>query len=212
MMLLLLLTGLVLSCETAPKPPEASSEVEQEVSSTVPDTAPSTVPEPAVPAVHVEKPAEASTETAGEPEFDPHSISEARFQAAKTDITAFINELNGIIRARNYNAWVAHLADSYFQEISSKPFLDERTEELYRRDQVIAQNMGRDPNMVEKRILRTARNYFDYVVVPSRANDRLDDIGFLSETRVRAYTIDGRGQRLILYDLAYINNKWLIVN
>jgi len=206
MILLLLLAGLVLSCGTGPKPPEASSEVEQEVTSTVPDT----VPEPVV---HVEeKPAEVPAKVSEEPEFDPHTISAARFQAAKTDITAFINELNGIIRAKNYNAWVAHLADSYFQEISSKAFLDERTEELYRRDQVMAQNLGRDPNMVEKKILRTARNYFDLVVVPARANDRVDDIAFISETRVRAYTVDGRGQRLVLYDLAYINNKWLIVN
>jgi len=210
MILLLLLSGLVLSCGTGPKPPEASSEVEeQEV----------TVPE--VP-IQVEKPAETSVqvtvetpkaETPKKEEFDPNSISEAKFQATKKDITAFIVELNGIIRARNYIAWVAHLDTSYFQYISSKTFLDERTEELYLRDQVVARNLGRDPKLVEKRILRTPRDYFDYVVVPARANDRVDDIDFISEDHVKAYTIDERrGERLVLYELASINNKWLIVN
>jgi len=202
--LLLLLSGLVLSCETGPKPPEAPSEVIVEVK-----------PEPAAPEpiVHVEAPAEKPAAVPEEKAFDPNSISAAKFQDTKKDITAFIAELNGIIRAKNYDAWVAHLAPSYFTDINSKGFLEDRTEDLYRRDQVLAQNLGKDPKMVEKRILRSARDYFNYVVVPSRDNDRLDDISFLSETRVRAYTIDDRrGIRLVLYDLVSINNKWLIAN
>jgi hypothetical protein len=197
--LLLLLSFLVFSCGTGPKPPEAVSAVEQAPPSVSYETQ-----------GHVEPPVEAS----GEDVFDPDSISVEVFIAVKTDITALIADLKRIIRARNYGAWVTHLADSYLGEISSSDFLEEKTEELYRRDQVVAQNMGRDPNMVVKRILRTARDYFDYVVVPSRANDRLDDISFLSETRIRAYTIDERrgGQRLVLYDLASINNEWMIVH
>jgi len=221
MILLLLLSGMVLSCGTGAKPPEAPSEVKVEEVKVE--------QEPAAPApiVQEEKPAEVVVQVVVEApkveapkveapvkeEFDSASISEARFQATKKELTAFIVELNGIIKARNYNAWVAHLDDSYFQEISSKAFLDAKTEELYLRDQVVAQNTGRDPRLVPKRILRTPRDYFDYVVVPSRADDRLDDIAFISETHVRAYTIDERrGQRLVLYELASINNKWLIVN
>ena len=202
MILLLLLSGLVLSCGTGPKPPEAPSEVEVKQEAAAPEVI-----------VHVEAPVEKPAEVPVEKAFDPNSISAAVFQSTKKDITAFITELNGIIKARNYSAWVAHLAPSYFTEISSKGFLEEKTEELYRRDMALAQTLGRDPKLVEKRILRDAKNYFDYVVVPSRAEDRLDDISFLSETRVRAYTINERGgQRLVLYDLASINNKWLIVN
>jgi hypothetical protein len=107
---------------------------------------------------------------------------------------------------------VSHLADSYLKEISSRGFLEEKTEELYRRDQIVARNRGGNPNLVEKRVLKTARDYFNYVVVPSRANDRVDDISFLSETRVRAYTIDERRRRkLVLYDLVSINNEWMII-
>jgi hypothetical protein len=198
--LLLLLAGLVLSCGTEPKPPETPSEVEVEQEPVAPEVA-----------VHVEAPVETAPEPPEEAVFDPHSISVARFETTKKDITEFISELNGIIRARNYNAWLAHLSPSYFDEVNSRAFLEEKTEDLYKRDLILAQNMGRDQKTVEKRILRTTRDYFDLVVVPSRANDRVDDISFLSDSRVRAYTVDERrGVRLVLYDLAYINNKWLI--
>jgi hypothetical protein len=198
--LLLLLSGLVLSCGTAPNPPETSSEVEEEQEPAAPEAV-----------AHVEAPAHTEVKASEDANFDPHSISEARFETTLKDITEFISELNGIIRARNYNAWLAHLAPSYFDEVNTRDFLDAKTEDLYRRDLILAQNMGRDQKTVEKRILRTTRDYFDLVVVPSRANDRVDDISFLSDSRVRAYTVDERrGVRLVLYDLAYINNKWLI--
>jgi hypothetical protein len=204
--LLLLLSGLVLSCGTAPKPPEAPSEVEVEQEQ-----------EPAAPEVivHVEAPVHTDTEVKAteDTNFDPHSISEARFETTKKDIVEFVSDLNGIIRTRDYNAWLAHLSPSYFDDINSRAWLNDRTEDLYTRDKIVAQNLGRDQRTVEKRILNTARDYFELVVVPSRANDRVDDISFLSDSRVRAYTVDERrGTRLVLYDLVYINNRWLIAN
>jgi len=211
MVLLLLLSGLVLSCGTGPIPIEVSSEPEP-AESTAPVT-PSVITEYLEEVV--ETPAEEFVEIPAVAPvvevFDPNNVSKVVYQAAKLDITYLIYDLNFIIKHRDYNAWVAHLADSYFKEISDKNFLEEKTEELYRRDQIVAQNVGRDPNAVEKVVLRTAKDYFDHIVVPSRANDKLDDISFISEDRVRAYT-EQRGQRLVLYDLALINHNWLIVN
>ena len=144
--------------------------------------------------------------------FNPGAISAAQYEAAKLEVQALIADLNRIIRARNYEAWVNHLADSYYALINSRDFLEERTEELYRRDVIVAQNMGRDPRMVERRILRTGRDFFLHIVVPSRSNDRVDDIDFVSENRVKAFTIDTRGNRLILYDLEIIDGRWKIVS
>jgi len=144
--------------------------------------------------------------------FDPASITQEKRDAAMTEVQALITDLNRIIRAKNYNAWRGYLSDSYFREISSAAFLEERTEDLYRRDQIVAQNLGRDPKKVQKKILRTPKDYFDNVVVPSRSNDRMDDLDFVSENRVKAYTVDNRGQRLVLYDLEIIENKWKIIN
>ena len=184
--MLLFLTYLVLSCVTEPKTGQNADQAAAETGRQTQDNAGGA--------------------------FDPLSISEEVYAAAMADIQALIEDLNGIIRGRNYNAWLLHLSDSYLELINSPGFLGERTEELYRRDQIVAQNMGRDPRLVEKRVLRSSRDYFTNVVVPSRSNDRVDDIDFLSVNNVKAYTFDLRGQRLVLYNLAEIDGKWKIID
>ena len=197
----------------APKTPEAPpAPVVQAVVPAPVEPAPAPV-EPPPPPVQVVQPA-APVQSAPPPKevFDPGNITEEMYETTKADVQSLIADLNRIIRARNYNAWVGHLSASYLKEISSQPFLENITEELYKRDQIVATNLGRDPRRVQKKILRTAKDYFDNVVVPSRSNDRMDDIDFVSENRVKAYTLDTRGQRLILYDLELIDEKWKIIN
>jgi len=143
--------------------------------------------------------------------FDPDNVSSDQYEATKADIQDLIQRLDSIIKARNYNAWLEYLSDSYREEISSPEFLEEQTEELYERDTRVATVMGRSPRTVEKKILRTLKDYFDNLVVPSRANDRVDDITFISETKVRAYTVDNRGRRARLYDLEIIDGDWKII-
>jgi len=201
-LLLLLPVLLLLAC---------ASEPETQVT-VVPAPAPVLQPEPAVTVVPAPEPKVEVAEVKEEPAvFDPGTVSQEKIDTTKAEVQALINELNRIIRARNYNSWLTHLASSYFTEISSQVFLEEKTEELYRRDQMVAQNLGRDPRRVQKKILRTPKDYFDNVVVPSRSNDRMDDIDFVSENKVIAYTVDSRGQRLILYDLEIIDSKWKII-
>ena len=144
--------------------------------------------------------------------FDPRDISVERYEIAKREVQDLIIDLNKTIRARDFDTWVSHLAESYYREISSRAFLEARTEELYRRDVMVARSMGRDTRQVQRAILRTATDYFIRIVVPSRSNDHVDDIDFVSENRVKAYTIDSRGNRLVLYDLEIIGGKWKIIN
>jgi hypothetical protein len=63
---------------------------------------------------------------------------------------------------------------------------------------------------LQKRVLRDSRDYFVNVVVPSRSNDRVDEIVFVAENRVLAYTLNARGIRLILYEFELINGQWKI--
>ena len=144
--------------------------------------------------------------------FDVANVSDEIFEAVMEEVKALINNLNTIIRARNYTAWLTHLSYSYYTVISSRAFLEERTEELFRRDQIVARNLGRDPRLVSRRVLNTPRDFFEHIVVPSRSNDRVDDIYFISETRVIAFTIDTRGNRLILYNLERIDGNWRIIS
>ena len=144
--------------------------------------------------------------------FNPESISEVVYTRTLAEVQTLIAELNRIIRAQNYNLWTTFLSESYFAEINSSDFLEARADELFRRDQVVASARGVNPNQVQRRNLANARDYFIHIVVPSRQNDRVDAITFVTDNQVTAYTVDARGNRLILYNLEVINNEWKIVN
>jgi hypothetical protein len=144
--------------------------------------------------------------------FDPQNVAIEIYEEVMEEVRTLIAELNLIIRARNYTEWVTHLAEAHYMEINSEPFLAARTEALFRRDQTVARNLGRNPALVQRRVLNSSRDFFEYIVVPARSNDRVDDIGFISRTRVVAFTIDGWGNRLILYTLEFINDNWRIVS
>jgi len=136
-------------------------------------------------------------------DFNPYSVTQEYYDSTKDEVQHFIEDLNRIIKNGSYNLWRAVLSDEYFREISSQGFLQ----------QVSAQPAMRTRSIV----LRTAQDYFIYVVVPSRANSRVDDIEFISRNRVKAFTVNvnsrtGEEQRLRLYDLEKIGNTWKIIN
>jgi len=134
--------------------------------------------------------------------FDPHSISQEVFNATKIDVQHFVEKLNHIIRSKNFTAWKEELSPSFFEGISSGQFLQQVSES--------------DALKTRGIVIKTVEDYFNNVVVPSRANSRLDDIEFVSQNRVKAYTIvinrEGQAQRLRLYDLEYTGNLWKIIN
>jgi hypothetical protein len=125
-------------------------------------------------------------------------ITEEEFNFTKAEIQALVENLNGIIRAKNYNAWLDYLGEEYLVERSSPEYLARISEQ---------------PRLKSQNIVLTGpEDYFFYVVVPSRANDRVDDIEFIAKNRVKAYTINVNGQRLRLYDLENRENSWKIIN
>jgi hypothetical protein len=158
--------------------------------------------EPAeIPEAQPEAPAVAETpveEPAGDDDFDPSSISQEVFDSTKSDVQKLILDLNRIIRAKNYNTWVSYLGKAYLDKISSREFLA---------------SVSDQPYLKSKRIILTSlRDYFEKVVVPSRANDRVDDIAFVSQKQVKVYTINDKGERLRLYDLENLGDGWKIIN
>jgi hypothetical protein len=161
-------------------------------------------PPPPSPSAVISKPVE-------EP-FDPSTITQEDFEAAKNEIKDLIQTLNTIVRARNYNRWVNYLTDSYLKMISSPEYLEERSNDLYKKNMNDAAKSGRDLSRVRKIQLKNPRDYFLYVVVPSHANDRVEDIEYMSRTRVKAYTLDDKNNRLVLYNLEHINGQWMIIN
>ena len=129
-------------------------------------------------------------------------ISKEEYNSTMADVQNFIEELNRIIRRKDYNSWKAALSPEYFGQIASVENL---------------QQVSEQPAMkVRGIILKSAEDYFINVVVPSRANSRVDDIEFIGEHRVKAFTImtnnSGEEQRLRLYDLEKTGNIWKIIN
>jgi len=150
----------------------------------------------------VQETADVVTDTPQTEVFDPRRVSQAHYNATREEVQHFIENLNQIIRNRNFNAWRSSLSEEYFAEISSQENLRE---------------ISNQPAMRTRRIvLRTAEDYFQHVVVPSRADLRVDDIEFVSVNRVKAFTITtnraGEEVRLRLYDLEKIGNTWTIIN
>jgi hypothetical protein len=142
-----------------------------------------------------------SVETTAEA-FDTRTISQAQHDSTLDEVRRFIGNINDIISKKNYNAWKAALSQDYFKEISSSQFL---------------RQVSDSPAMKTRNIvLRTPEDYFTNVVVPSRANSRVDDIEFIGVNRVKAFSVTknriGEEQRLVLYDLEKVGNSWLIVN
>ena len=130
--------------------------------------------------------------------FDPSSISQQERDKAKMEIQDLIKQLNGIIRAKDYNSWVQYLGSDYFATINSPEFLEQ---------------VSKSPVLVRQKIvLKTAQDYFYNVVVPARKNDRVDDIEFVSQDHVKAYIITGEGTRNRLYDLQRTGTGWKIIN
>ena len=196
--LFVIVVMLILSCGTGPQPtePVPPAEVAQPVAAPVEDVSRPAEPLPqekTVPEVSAPPPPE-------EKGFDPGTISKEAYDNTKFEIQHLIEDLNKIIRARNYNSWLTYLSEDYRREINSKEFRDDLVEKF-------PAFRGR---------INNARDYFTNVVVPSRANDHVDDIEFVSENRVKAYTIfitrDNQRQRVILYNLELIDGKWQIIN
>ncbi|MDR1617547.1 MAG: hypothetical protein LBS06_00700 [Treponema sp.] len=160
------------------------------------------------------------------PDFDPDNVSRDIYDITKGEVEQLVGKLNAIIAARDYDAWVSCLEDGYFGKISSPAFLQEISDsELMK---------------MQKKIIRTPKDYFFNVVVPSRSNNRVDDISFITENKVRVIQFNQRrrkppsdpdeltrlqaagadirdgwlyeNSREIFYELEKIQDVWKIVN
>jgi len=130
------------------------------------------------------------------------NVTKEQYASTKEDVQHFIEKLNQTIRKKDYNSWKSALSKEYFDKISSPENL---------------QQLSELPAMKTRRItLKSAEDYFINVVVPSRANSRVDDIEFIGEHRVKAFTVTtnsaGEEQRLRLYDLEKTGNIWKIID
>lgn len=165
-------------------------------------TAPETLPE--IPDEPVESPDTEEPlpeEVAPEPEIEAapgdHEIpvSVEVYERTFSEIEETIEELNRVIQARDFRRWQGYLTKEYIDTYSDPLTLRELSETpILQRNNIVLTNL---------------RDYFDWVVVPSRANARLDDLRFVRNNQVEAI-MEVRGQRVILYQLTNVDGDWKV--
>jgi hypothetical protein len=122
-------------------------------------------------------------------------VTEEIFTKTFDEIETFINNLNEIIHSKDYETWISYLSEDYIRRTSDETFLKAQSE---------------TPVLQKHNIkLENLRDYFEYVVVPSRSRTQLDDIEIIDEEHVKAISVvnDTRG---LLYLLVRENDSWFI--
>jgi len=169
-LLSILLASALLSCAGSPATPVLSS----------PEPVPVAAPAPATPTTF----------------FDPTSITPEVKRDTMEVVQAFINELNQVIRRKDYTVWRGYLTGEYSTFYSAPAVLAEMSESTVLKRQGIK--------------LESLQDYFLYVVYPSRQSVRVDDIEFTSPTQVKAVTITPSGDRQVYYYLEKVGESWKI--
>ncbi len=151
------------------------------------------LPAQAEPSTPVEQPQ--AEPPAEEPSPGEFVVTEELYRRTFDEIAGVIAELDGIIRERNYDAWVSWLSREYIARTSSREFLDEASKSA----RLSSRNI----------VLRSLEDYFVNVVVQSRLQATLDQILFVGETNVKAMTVVN-GVSYILYWLVREDGRWKI--
>lgn len=193
---LCLVVILIGSCASAPETKPASVAETQ-----VNEEKAQQVQEPAV----VEKPVEEAKPKAEAPktadeevvaQFEGVSITKKDKEIAKSEIEEVVKKLNEITAKKDYGRWRYWLSKDYIKEFSKPEVLKKTSDGL--------------PSNLKGKQLKSIEDYFYYVFVPSRQNGRVDDIVYLTPTKVRVLKITTT-QSLIFYNLEKIDDRWLLV-
>lgn len=127
--------------------------------------------------------------------FDNVTITKETFKTTKTELETVVNDLNRVTFSRDYNRWLTFLSDEYRTTFSDPAVLAEVS-----------------ANLPIKGIqLKTIKDYFNYVFVPSRQNMRVDDIKFVSPTRVYVIMEISPGSTAAIYIIEKFGEQWKLV-
>lgn len=157
--------------------------------------APAAKPEPVVekkePVAEVKPVEEKDTVIA---EFEGVTITKATYDQTKTEMEQIVEKLNRITATKDYAQWTTFLSDEYKQQYAQTFTLNKVSEAL----------------PVKGIKLKSLKDYFTYVFVPSRQNIRVDDIKFVSPTRVDVI-MKQANVSLLVYGLENASGSWKLI-
>ena len=174
-------------CTTVPEPDETP---------VVPSAAPAPPPPaPAAPAPQQPLPPSPGTPRPADQPKKEFSVSVEVYNQTFDQIRTVITELNNHIARGDYEGWLQHLTENYVRETSRPEYLDKWKD---------------DPELKRRGIvLRTLRDFFVYRVVPTRSMVKLDEIQFIDDEHVYAFTVL-RGEKYLLYSLVKTSRGWKV--
>jgi len=141
----------------------------------------------------VEEPAAEETEPAAPQEEVPEvvvsdetgfEVSVELYEQTFNEMKLLIEKLNEIISDKNYEKWKLFLSEDYIKTYNDKAKLKQISEQ----SQILADNGI---------VLENLKDYFEWVVVPSRSKAALDDLVFLDDSHLTAYMLI-KGRKTIL--------------
>ncbi|OHD12521.1 MAG: hypothetical protein A2Z96_05305 [Spirochaetes bacterium GWB1_48_6] len=122
-------------------------------------------------------------------------VSQEVYDRTFQEIEKLITTLNTLIADRRFDQWKDYLDTSAILSMSDAKTLAELS------DRPILKKFNIK--------LKTISDYFTYVVVPSRSNAKLDEILFMDNNHVTAFTVI-KGEKSILYQLKRDGSQWKI--
>ncbi len=128
-------------------------------------------------------------------QFENIAITKQTFQKTKTELETVVEELNKITLSRDYQKWLTYLSDDYRKTFSNKDVLEEVSNSL--------------PTKGIR--LKSLKDYFNFVFVPSRQNMRVDDIQFVSPTRVYVIMEIHQNAPAAIYIIEKFDDGWKLV-
>jgi len=205
---LFLLPVLFIACGTQPKTTgEAIQAAKEEPAAKMPEKEKLAAEKPVEEEQAADKPAEIAI-VAPPAAHTSSRLEDESYEEVFMEVKTFIERLNLIIQSKDYKKWRDALSEERFNEISSPEFLA---------------NVSNSDAMKNRRIaVSTVNDYFLNVVVPSRANSKVDKIEILDNNRVRAFYMSSRrvviGNKtrtetipLLIYELRKNGNTWTII-
>jgi hypothetical protein len=122
-------------------------------------------------------------------------ITQEEYDKTFAEVEAVIQELNDTIKAKNMRKWESYLTPQFRDSIMSPRNLAELNEmPLLQKNKIV---------------IKSLKDYFDYVVAPSRANVRLDDLKFTDANRVQAFMTVNE-ENVLIYKLEKVTADWKI--
>jgi hypothetical protein len=123
------------------------------------------------------------------------AVTEDIYNETFSEIENLISKLDATIKEKNYEEWLRNLSEEYISFTSRPEFL---------------QSASQSPLLQKSNItLKTLKDYFLSVVVPSHAQATLARLDFMDETHVKAITII-REEPVILYLLVKVDGRWMV--